>query len=337
MVLPYRESGLSMNRAATVGVALLAVLSCTVPAFAQELSVFGGAVAASGLKEHSYAWALDYRHGLGEHAALTFSWLNEGHVTNHHRDGHALQLWARTSVLDRRLTLSAGVGPYLYFDTTRPSGAQFADDHGWGAIGSLAATYYSDSRVFYELRVNRIVAKDSIHTTSALLGVGYQLDRPRSPGPLTEATTQERMGPENELTVFVGQTVVNSFESERDTAKAIEYRRGLSRHIDWTVSWLNEGDTRLVRRNGAVTQFWAVREAFDRRASIGLGLGPYVAIDWQSSTTPSPNRERLSWLLTVSAALRLTPRTSLRASWNRVVTDYDRDTDVVLIGFGYRF
>ncbi len=27
----------------------------------------------------------------------------------------------------------------------------------------------------------------------------------------------------------------------------------------------------------------------------------------------------------------------LRTSWNRIVTDYDRDTDVIMGGVGYRF
>src|ERR1700682_3243697 len=206
--------------------ALFALSISATQSTAQELSLFGGAMEAGGLGDHSYAWALDYRHGLGEHAAVTFSWLNEGHVTNHHRDGQTVQLWARTSVLGRRLTLAAGVGAYLYYDTTPPVGTQFADDHGWGGVFSLSATYYTNSRVFYELRVNRVVAKDSIDTTSALFGVGYQLDPPRSPGPLTEAAPQANKTTENELAIFVGQTIVNSFNSERSLATDIEYRHG---------------------------------------------------------------------------------------------------------------
>jgi hypothetical protein len=316
---------------------LLAWLIGAAPVFAQELSVFGGGMEAGGWKETSYAWALDYRHGLGEHAAISFSWLNEGHVTNHHRDGQTVQLWVRTTMLDRRLSLAAGAGPYVYYDTTRSGGANFSDQHGWGALYSVSATYYTDSRLFYELRANRAIASNSINTTSVLFGIGYQLDPPPSPGPLTEAAPQGNNTTDNELAVFVGQTIVNSFNSERDTARAIEYRRGLSAHIDWTVSWLNEGDTRLVRRNGVISQLWAVREAFDRRLAIGIGLGPYVAVDRQVSAAPVTGAERVSALITVSAALRLPRRTFLRASWNRVLTHYDRDADVVLLGLGYRF
>lgn len=306
---------------------------------AQELSIFGGAMQNGGSTEQSYAWALDYRHGLGENAALTFSWLNEGHARDHHRDGQSLQLWGRANVLERRLSLAAGAGPYRYYDTTRDAaGAGFSNAHGWGVVYSLAATYYTDSRFLYELRANRIVARDSFDTTSFVFGIGYQLDPPHSRGPLTDTAPRGRKTTENELTVFLGQTIVNSFQSERDAARALEYRRGLSRHIDWTVSWLNEGDPRLVRRDGLVTQLWAVREAFGGRLAIGVGLGPYLTVDRHHEPTTEQARDvRVSAIFTASAAVRLGSRGFIRGSWNRVLTDYDRDTDIVLIGLGYRF
>ena len=118
----------------------------------------------------------------------------------------------------------------------------------------------------------------------------------------------------------------------------MEYRRGLSEHIDWTASWINEGDARIVRRNGLVTQLWAVRESFGDRLALGVGLGPYFAIDRHNAPVAGRARDvRISGIFTASAALRLGSRFSLRGSWNRVLTDYNRDTDIVLVGLGYRF
>jgi len=319
---------------------VFALLASAAPSQAQELSLFAGAMKQSGTNERSYAWALDYRHGLGEHAAVTFSWLNEGHVPNHHRDGQAVQLWGRTNLWDRRLSLAVGAGPYRYYDTRRsvPGGDAFSNAHGWAAVYSASATYYADNRWLYELRVNRILARGSFDTTSLLFGVGYQLDAPQSRGPVTQTAPQGHNTTENELTVFVGRTVVNSFHSERGTARAIEYRRGLSEHVDWTVSVIDEGDTRLVRRDGVVTQLWLVRESFERRLALGVGLGPYVAINRRDAPESGPGPDtRVSAMFTASAAVRLNPRVSLRGSWNRVVTDYSGDADIVLIGLGYRF
>lgn len=59
---------------------------------------------------------------------------------------------------------------------------------------------------------------------------------------------------ENELTFFTGQSVVNTFFSQQARAYAVEYRRGLMRHIDWTLSGIYEGDPEIIRRNGLATQ-----------------------------------------------------------------------------------
>ena len=65
------------------------------------------------------------------------------------------------------------------------------------------------------------------------------------------------------------------------------------RHLDWTVSWLEEGDNSMILRNGLTTQLWL--------------MGAFLAY----------------W--------------SFRAAWSRIITDYSRDTDVILGGIGYRF
>ena len=71
-------------------------------AYAQELTLFAGGLTQSGTKESSPAWAFEYLHPLNENIAASFSWLNEGHVPGHHRDGHSMQIWGRTNVFHRR-------------------------------------------------------------------------------------------------------------------------------------------------------------------------------------------------------------------------------------------
>jgi hypothetical protein len=43
----------------------------------------------------SASWQLEYNEGMGEHFAYSISYLNEGHLPAHHRDGHTVQLWTR--------------------------------------------------------------------------------------------------------------------------------------------------------------------------------------------------------------------------------------------------
>lgn len=306
---------------------------------AQEFHGFGGMMQHADDGERSYSWQLEYQEGLGEHFAYSISYLNEGHVPEHHRDGQMAQLWTRTNLLGRQLSLAAGIGPFRYFDTkAAKAGASYRNDHGWGVTTSLAATWYTESRWLFQLRSNLVQTTSSIDTVSALIGIGYQLEAPPSPGPLRTVTPQRGKTTENELTLFLGRTIVNSFSSEHSVAAAVEYRRGLWRYVDWTVGWLYEGDNRLTRRNGITTQLWATRAMLDDRVSLAIGAGPYINIDHYRYQPPAGERNRaVSGIVTLTASYRLSPDWAVRTSWNRIVTSYNRDTDVILGGVGYRF
>ncbi len=310
------------------------------PAQGQELLVLGGLQSTRSLEETSYGYAYSYQHNLGEHWYATFTYLNEGHVTNHHRDGHSVQLWWRYLAFERKLALSIGAGPYRYFDTTdRRQDGTYEDAHGWGLLASVAATWYVDGGPWMvQARYNRTQTPSSIKTNTWLLGVGYQLDRGSRAGPVVPPPGRTDNVTQNELTVFLGQTIVNSFNSETSFAKAVEYRRGLARYVDGTISYINEGENGALRRNGVAAQAWLSRALFHDKLTLGVGVGPYYAIDLSekaqaSATTPS----RWSGLLTMSASYRINEHWLARLSWNRTVTGYDRDTDVFLGGIGYRF
>lgn len=310
------------------------------PADAQEFFGLGGVVRSSnaGTDDSSASWQLEYREALGEYFAASISYLNEGHVPAHHRDGHAVQLWTRTDALDRRLSLSVGIGPYYYFDTTIPAGSTgtFTNEHGFGGAFSLAAIWQAQSPWLFQVRTNWVKTFGGMDTVSALAGIGYQLDTPRQPQSSASPPEQREKTTDNEITLFVGRTITNSFESERSTALGIEYRRGLWRYVDWTVSWIYEGDSRLIRRDGLASQLWAVKAFFDDRVALGVGSGAYVAIDRHPDRGQDGHRS-VSAIATFTGSYRLHEHWCLRTSWNRIVTDYDRDTDVIMGGIGYRF
>ena len=122
------------------------------------------------------------------------------------------------------------------------------------------------------------------------------------------------------------------------TAMGLEYRRGIARYVDWTIGWLHEGDNRLVRRDGLTTQLWAVKAFFEDRFAIGVGGGVYIVLDrYRHLLENRKGGQALSGLVTLTGSYRFHPRWDLRTSWNRIVTDYNRDTDVILGGVGFRF
>jgi hypothetical protein len=326
---------------------LLAGILAAPAADAQRQLEFAGGSTHETNFESTYGWELDYAEGLSEHSYAMLGWLNEGHQENDHRDGLTAQIWAHTDFLDRQLSLAAGVGPYAYFDTYRdeahPFYSPYTDAHGLTLIYSAELTWYMDQSWLTFLRANRLEAEGQV-STMLLLGLGYEFDGQSAPRPASTAAGTEPL--KNWLTLYVGRTSLNSFVSESSTAYAIEYRRRLSRHVDWSVGWLDEGTNDIVHREGVTLQLWLVRPLLEHRLALGIGAGTYIAENQrdqtfsvahhQVSSTPSDD-QRVSGIVSVVATYRLDQHWLARLSFNRIVTNYDRDADVILLGTGYRF
>lgn len=311
---------------------LLAVLAlaASAPLAAQELAVQAGALHVNEQHENSFSAGISYAHPVNDHIGLSLSYLNEGHPTDHHRDGVAGQVWLRSGYNQPGWTFGIGAGQYFYFDTTDLGGDRYTNDHGWAGIYSLQATYhYPDSRWYNQVQVNRIApaaGKDA--TTSLMVGVGYQFngvkgDKLHLDGPSTDDT----------LTLLAGQGITNSTSSERARVTALEYRRAVGRYVDWTVTAIDEGNTGHIERNGVATQLWLIR-SLSQKVEIGMGAGFYF-----NDKVPEGEGQRShkTGLVSIASRYHLAKRIVGEVSWNRVVTDYHRDADLLLIGLGYSF
>jgi hypothetical protein len=315
------------------------VLLCT-PALAQEFYVLGGVVDSNNLAARSYSWQLEYMLSLNKYFDASLSYLNEGHLSDHHRDGDSLQLWTHTDLFDSRISLAVGAGPYYFYDSTSDTArGPYVDDHGFGGMFSFAATYHMDSRWLLQLRTNWVKIGNNFDTVSAVAGIGYQLE------PLLSASEQNpdknlqnNITTNNSVTLYLGQTVLNSLERSQGVATSIEYRKGLYRYLDWTASWLYEGNPSLLRRNGGITQMWAVRPFLDDYLSLGAGLGVYIPIDGKLGVTEGENKSKLiSGIFSMTTSYRFYPHLETRVTWNRILTNYNMDADVFLGGIGYLF
>ncbi|CAB3797828.1 hypothetical protein LMG28138_04328 [Pararobbsia alpina] len=307
------------------------------PASAQEFSLMAGPLISG--SANTYSWAASYREGLGRYAAWSFSWVNEGHIPEHHRDGQTVQAWGRLPLWNDRLELSAGTGPYRYFDTTvAQSGGSYSNTHGWGLLWSLRVAYYFDSRWIAQAQLNHVQAFGGPDSTALLFGIAYQLEDKGEPGPRERPIPRTSKVTNNEITVMLGKTILNSDNSESANAGSLEYRRGLWRYVDATASYIHEGGHTQSRRDGLAAQLWATRAFFDDKLTLSVGAGPYVAIT-QNDDLPLDRTGdgRLSALVAVSASYRLGQHWLTRITWNRVVTRYNRDTDLIEAGVGWRF
>lgn len=105
---------------------------------------------------------------------------------------------------------------------------------------SIRAAYYASSRWITQLQINRVHVGHGPDSTGVMLGVGYQLDAPDDSGPRDWAAGAASSVTNNEVTLYLGKTIVNSTSSPSALGGAIEYRRGLMKYIDFTIGYLHE-------------------------------------------------------------------------------------------------
>lgn len=297
----------------------------------------------------SSAWGLEFRKSLCPHLALSMAYLNDGHFPGHHRDGVSVEAWVPFT-LTHGSTFSIGAGPFYYFDTENASNpGGYADVHGWAWLFSadLRIPFNGDpyhAGWFTDVRFDWSAPAKDIETHSFALTIGYQMN---SDFAVERDYQNTVLGfAENEIVAYAGKTVVNSFSSQSSFAKSVEYRRALGyEFLRGSITFVNEGDARLIRRSGVIYELWLEPSFWNGNASIGVGWGGYTAID---KYRHSPGRH-VSYVVSMTLSARFlnlipclqdTPiaeRTDFRATWHRIVTDYNRDTDILLFGVGYRF
>ena len=308
------------------------------PAFAGEISILGGQGWTTNPSEKTFAWQAQYMEGLGNNFAYSLSYVNQGHFISHHRDANAANLWVRTNLFDRQLSLAAGVGGVFYYDTIRPAnGGTPQDFHGWGTMANVAATWYTKSRWFYQLQGYWLRGGQSFDTLSALAGIGYQLDAPPVEGPDVKGTHLYKTTTDNELTLFGGETIVNIPGDGRSPAVALEYRRGLWRFVEWTAGARYEGRSALIDRYGLTTQLWLAKPFLDDSIALSAGFGGYFAVDKRRGDSGQGRNVFISEIASMSGSYRISQHWHMRATWDRIITSYNRDTDIFMGGIGYRF
>ncbi len=309
---------------------LVIMLFPAVTCLAEEIFYVGGGFGnrtdTGGSTAHAYWW-VGYSQGITDNTMFSITYLNEGHQPDHARDGLAPQLWARTSPVKSRISLAAGLGPYLYSDTRTNEIGPKDIRHDVGLIGSASATWYGLSPFILQARADYIHAS-AFDTLGWTIGVGYLLSDEKTSTPF-----EFNVG-KNEIDVYVGRTVLNIDHSE-STSIAVEYRRKLFRYLDWSIGYLHEGNDRPVGRYGILTEVWLAREFFHDRIALGIGAGPYFAHDRYGGD--DGQRDAVLGAVSFTGAVRFTPHVGLRLIFHRIITDNDRDTDVFMGGLALTF
>jgi len=305
---------------------------------AEEASLLYGLTQADDHSTQSYSWQFDYRQSLMRYAALSVGYLNEGHLVDHHRDGLEVQFWAVTPAWRERLSAAIGVGPYAYFDT-QPTDVDplFRDYHRVGEIYTASVTCDLGKHWFARINVSQIHAPGDIDTRIFAIGGGYSfdavLDRVNAAFHADASQWSDRYA--NEVNGFAGQTVVNANSSAKSTNFGLEYRGDFAPHWQISAALLNEADGLDGRHNGLDAEVWLHTHAFTPRLDLGLGLGPYFALQPFRTEDDGHAAGRVSGLVSMTIAVRLTERWLTRFVWSRSFTNDDQDRDIVTLGFGF--
>ncbi len=315
-----------------VGVILAALAG---RAAAEEVTGFKGATDTDDHTSGSYSWQLEYRQLLSPSVNATFSYINEGHIPGHHRDGVAVQVWAVTPRWHNRLDLSLGIGPYFYSDTQADVYAPwFRDYHGVGEILTGSLTYRWDNGWFARLNLAEIHTPGDESTHALVLGAGYSLDRlAESLSGAFDNGSAPFSG--SELGCFAGQTIDNSLSSPRSGNLGVEFRQGVAQHFELSAAWLKENDAG-GHREGLAAEFWVVDPLVNRTVTLGVGAGAYLAVTEQQ-TSEAPMTATVEGVVSMTASWRFYGPLLARITWTRSVTSDDHDRDIIMAGLSWRW
>jgi len=311
----------------------LVFVSCL--AQAQDASLLAGGMRVDQNEDDtSFAVALGYNHHLNRYLSVSADYLNEGHPKLHHRDGLGAQLWIHTPVPQRGWSFAAGLGPYYYFDTTTGNGSlgDYRNEHGWGQLMSVSARYHLASDTYLETRLAHTHGITSHDTTMLLFGVGYELrEQPRA------IRLQNAEKGDNLLMLLAGRSIVNSFKSETATSSGVEYRRTVNPNLEWSLTLMNEGKVDAAERHGVAAQAWLLRP-FTERTVLEMGVGAYAMRDQLDRGDANGERENhVAPIASIGMRYRISDTWRAQLTWSRVITNYERDSDVFLLGAGAAF
>jgi hypothetical protein len=322
-------------RTALIAIVLAAASNAV---YGETLLALAGSTDSENSVGNSYAWQLQFQEPIASYLSGSLSWLNEGHVPAHHRDGAALQLWLDAPTLLQRVVFSVGAGPYIYFDTeAAASDRGYSDIHSAAAMVSAAMAFDVGNAWFLSLRVNEIYAPGDINTATFLLGAGYRFGRFDRADPA--AASGGDVGASyarQQLQVFGGVMIYNQLQSQQDSTVGLEYRLALRPWAAWSAAWFYNPGNASSQRDQVASQMWLVHALAGGRLSLSAGLGVYAPLGSQSSgTAASP--AGVSGLSALRAEWNWSARSSVILSWYRSFTNDDNDRDLITLGYGWRF
>jgi hypothetical protein len=317
---------------------------------AQSIAYLRGVDHSTTTSQSDVAYKVEYRQKIRGAFSATFDYVNEGHFTGHHPDGYGLEAWYRLplSAVDH-LALLAGAGGFYYFDTVTPPGGSSSDVHGLAPRISVTLRGKVWHQWDWVVSADAMRPTRSVRTAMVTAGLSYWLEGdPAHPEAEPVALFERAARIEdhdralrNEWSLLGALSVINISGNPNSIGGSAEYRH----RFDWShgpyeasIAYIYEGDPRVARRHGVTLQVWPVRTDLVSRIEIGAGFGAYVFVDTKDQLIPGQiTSAAVAPVVSLMASVPVTDAWFVRAIWDRVVSNYNRDADIWRLGFGRRF
>lgn len=258
---------------------------------------------------------------------IGFVYTNDGHLTNNHRDGFAVQGWYTWPLADR-LEFQAGTGPYLSMNNTTQNGIR---DNVFrvGLFTSVALKWHPfDTGWYLRSQLTNTLVPGSFNSNAILFGAGYDF--------VSTAELERSSRLKADISFWGGTSRTTQLGSQKSGgAVQLEAQYILEEPDRWwqpaaySVAFLSEGDTGLIHRQGVPIQAWwrTPPDTF----TFSFGAGPYIAYD-----TYRDKPLAAMGILSIRAAYKVIdmPSSTIEVAgmYTRVASFYSKDQDIFMLG-----
>lgn len=285
-------------------------------------AVFGNGRSTEGGDMDWRAYEVGFGDVLNDYLSVYVAYLNEGHPSNHHRDGFAALGSFRLPVGDR-VALELSAGPYFSMDTTHVDN-QPRNEKRWGVRASAAVRYYLVPNGFFlKVQYNHVQMIDGFNSDAVLFGIGADFGGNPSPA-LSDGKTQ--------VSVWAGTSQTNHPRVPIEKGYMVELKRPLGNAWAYSASFVYEGNNGVAGRRGVAAQLWYVAPILSRWA-LSAGVGPYLAYDRDEVS----KKTRLNALLSAQLTYQVTSNWAGSLRFNRVATGNNKDQDMFMLGLARNF
>lgn len=318
---------------------LLCIVSSAAQAFEDDTNIFCGRLKGNHYNHSvTFTCGVTLSYGITDWFAINGVYLNEGHPQNHHRDGFAIQPSLYKDFNMWRVQLSAG--PYYTMDTTQLADGTVLNDKHLGVLSSLALKWHPTQVNWYVgIGYNNVWMPNKLNSNSEVLFLGTDMSREGGSGNEARANASK-----TKVSIWIGPGNTTNSGSKIKTAGQIEINMGApiqlpyehpllsADHFSYSLAALYEGNTLLTDRKGVMAQLW-YNGHFGDKWTLSGGTGPYLERDALRDKRTS----NLAVVGSVRATHQLTRATAVGLNFNRVISFYNRDADIFLLGLQRAF